>query len=101
MPVFVDGEAQVVPAFKDPKGWLQMDLWVETEFDSDGDGALDRMHVDVTRPGQTESEGLKVAVIYETSPYYSGIAGDSREFFWDPNHELGTRRRSSTSRGAP
>ncbi len=89
VPVFVDGEAQVVPAFKDPKGWLQMDLWVETEFDSDGDGALDRMHVDVTRPGQTESEGLKVAVIYETSPYYSGIAGDSREFFWDPNHELG------------
>ena len=73
-PVFDKGEAQVVPAFKDPKGWIQQDLWVETEFDSNGDGKPDRMHVDVTRPGQTESEGLKVAVIYQTSPYFSGIA---------------------------
>ncbi len=88
-PVFDKGEAQVVPAFKDPKGWIQQDLWVETEFDSNGDGKPDRMHVDVTRPGQTESEGLKVAVIYQTSPYFSGIAGDSRDFFWDPKHELG------------
>jgi X-Pro dipeptidyl-peptidase len=30
-------------------------LWVETEFDSDGDGELDRVHVDVTRPGPTET----------------------------------------------
>ena len=51
-----------------------MHLWVETEFDSDGDGMLDRMHVDVTRPAQTESEGLKVPVIYETSPYFWGTA---------------------------
>ena len=88
-PVFENGEAQVVPAFKDRATWVQHQLWVETEFDSDGDGELDRMHVDVSRPGQTDSEGLKVAVIYETSPYYSGIAGDSRDFFWDPKHELG------------
>ena len=73
-PVFKDGMAQVVPEFKDAKDWIQHDLWVETEFDSDGNGKLDRMHVDVTRPGQTESEGLQVAVIYETSPYFSGIA---------------------------
>jgi X-Pro dipeptidyl-peptidase len=89
VPVFEKGEAQVVPAFKDPATWVQHSLWVEAEFDSDGDGKRDRMHVDVTRPGQTDSADLKVAVIYETSPYYSGIAGDSREFFWDPKHELG------------
>jgi len=89
VPVFEKGEAQVVPAFADPKTWVQHNLWVETEFDSDGDGKRDRMHVDVTRPGQTDAAGLKVAVIYETSPYYSGIAGDSREFFWDPKHEVG------------
>jgi hypothetical protein len=32
-------------------------LWVETGFDSDGDGKNDRMHVDVTRPKQTDTEG--------------------------------------------
>ena len=35
-----------------------------------GDGSRDRMFVDVTRQRQTETEGLKVPVIYESSPYY-------------------------------
>ena len=48
VPVFEDGEAQIVPAFSDPDKWIKEDLWVETEFDSDGDGKPDRMHVDVT-----------------------------------------------------
>ena len=48
-PVFVDGQAQIVPSFADPSAWIRHDLWVETEFDSDGDGRLDRVHVDVTR----------------------------------------------------
>lgn len=87
--VFADGQAQVVPAFEDKDQWIQHDLWVETEFDSDGDGERDRVHVDVTRPGQTASEGLKVHVIYETSPYYCGTAGDDTSIFWDPEHELG------------
>lgn len=89
LPVFKDGQAQVVDGFKDRKEWIQHDLWVETEFDSDGDGNPDRMHVDVTRPKQTDTEGLKVPVIYETSPYFSGVAGGS-DFFWDPKHGVGT-----------
>ena len=56
-PVFENGEAQIVPEFNNPDSWIQHDLWVETEFDSDGDGKPDRMHVDVTRPVQTETEG--------------------------------------------
>ncbi|MFT5290862.1 MAG: X-Pro dipeptidyl-peptidase [Planctomycetota bacterium] len=89
-PVFVDGEAQVVKAFKDSENWIQYDLWVEAEFDSDGDGKPDRMHVDVTRQAQTESEGLRVPVIYETSPYFSGTGSGDKSFFWDPEHELGS-----------
>ncbi|MEM8713123.1 MAG: Xaa-Pro dipeptidyl-peptidase [Planctomycetota bacterium] len=88
-PVFKDGEAQIVDAFKKRSSWIQHSLWVETEFDSDGDGALDRVYVDVTRPGQTDTEGLKVAAIYETSPYYWGVSGADSSFFWDPNHEIG------------
>ena len=34
-PVFRDGQAQVVPAFAEPRSWVRHDLWVETEFDSD------------------------------------------------------------------
>ena len=59
-PVFEDGQAQIVPAFEDAATWIRHDLWVETEFDSDGDGKLDRVHVDVTRPSQTNTEGLRV-----------------------------------------
>jgi X-Pro dipeptidyl-peptidase len=88
-PVFVDGQAQVVQAFADPKEWIRHRLWVETEFDSDGDGRPDRMHVDVTRPKQTETEGLKVPVIYETSPYFSGTGGTDKQYFWNPRQELG------------
>lgn len=88
-PVFKDGEAQIVKAFEDPDYWIREDLWVETEFDSDGDGLLDRMHVDVTRPRQTESEGLKLPVVYNSSPYFAGTAGNNREFFWDVRHEIG------------
>ena len=88
-PVIKDGEAQIVDAFKDSDRWIRHDLWVESEFDSDGDGKMDRMHVDVTRPIQTEHEGLKVAVIYCSSPYFAGTAGSSTEFFWDPRQEVG------------
>ena len=73
-PIFKDGEAQVVPEFNNPDEWLRHDLWVETEFDTDGDGKKDRMHVSVTRPKQTE-DGLKLPVVYATSPYYAGTAG--------------------------
>ncbi len=49
-------------------------VFVETATDSDGDGKLDRIRADIIRPKETE-EGLKVPVIYEMSPYRSGIKG--------------------------
>jgi X-Pro dipeptidyl-peptidase len=89
VPVFTDGQTQVVPGFKDSKNWIRHDLWVEAEFDSDGDGKLDRMHVGVTRPQQTESEGLKLPVIMISSPYFGGKPSKSRDYFWKVRHELG------------
>lgn len=88
-PVFKDGQAQIVEAFKTPSEWIRHDLWVETTFDTDGDGKLDRMHVAVTRPKQTETEGLKLPVIYVSSPYFAGVAQGGRELFWNVKHELG------------
>ena len=86
--VFVDGQAQVVPAFETPADWIRERLWVETEFDSDHDGKKDRMHVDVTRQKQTETEGLKVPVIYESSPYFAGTSGNA-DVNWNVKHEIG------------
>ena len=86
--VIENGEAQIVPAFADTSTWIRQELWVETEFDTDGDGRLDRVHVDVTRPGAT-AEGLRVPVVYETSPYYSGTAGINLGHFWDLRQEVG------------
>lgn len=88
-PIFQNGEAQVVEAFKDSADWIRHDLWVETEFDTDGDGKMDRMHVAVTRPKQTDTEGLKLPIVYATSPYYAGTAGNDPDLFWDVRHELG------------
>ena len=88
-PVFKDGEAHPVAAFETSKDWIRHDLWVETEFDSDGDGKPDRMHVSVTRQLQTDTEGLKVPVVYESSPYYSGTGSTDKEHFWSPRQELG------------
>ncbi len=87
-PIFVDGQAQVVGAFSNSSDWIRESLWVETEFDSDHDGKRDRVHVDVTRQKQTETDGLRVPVIYESSPYFAGTG--SGDINWDVHQELGT-----------
>ncbi len=89
-PVIVDGEAQKVPAFENQDEWIRHDLWVVTEFDSDGDGKPDRMHVSVTRPKQTETEGLKLPVIFESSPYFAGTASGAVPYRWNVRQELNT-----------
>ena len=86
-PVFRNGMAQLVPAFQDSSSWIRQDLWVETDFDTDHDGKHDRVHVDVTRPRQTETDGLKLAVLYGSSPYFAGTARG--QVNWNVEQELG------------
>lgn len=97
-PQFANGSAQVVPAFADSSRWIRQRLWVETEFDSDGDGTRDRVHVDVTRPGGTAS-GLKLPVVYESSPYYAGTSGP-RNHLWNVQQEVGAIPPARTSQPA-
>lgn len=87
-PVFQNGMAQIVPAFQDTSTWIRQHLWVQTDFDSDRDGKKDRVHVDVTRPGQTETDGLKVPIVYGSSPYYAGTARG--QVNWNVQQELRT-----------
>ncbi len=88
LPEFKDGQAQPVAAFSDQNSWIKEALWVETEFDSDQDGKKDRVFVDVTRQKQTETEGLKVPVLYHSSPYFAGTSDGSSDL-WDVKQELG------------
>ncbi|MBE2316733.1 Xaa-Pro dipeptidyl-peptidase [Solirubrobacter sp. CPCC 204708] len=85
VPTFINGLAQPVFATAEAD-WINYELWVESNFDSDRDGKKDRIHVDVSRPKETETDGLKVPVIFEDSPYYAG-GSDSPNF--SVEHELG------------
>ncbi|WP_380167804.1 Xaa-Pro dipeptidyl-peptidase [Jannaschia sp. R86511] len=51
-------------------------VWVETDLDTDSDGVLDRVLVDLSRPAPT-ADGLEVPVVLEASPYRSGTWGDA------------------------
>ncbi len=69
-PVFRHGLA--MPVFTEsPADYVEQELWVTAATDSDHDGQKDLIHIDVTRPQETR-HGLKVPVVFEASPYYSG-----------------------------
>ncbi|HET6547618.1 MAG TPA: CocE/NonD family hydrolase, partial [Solirubrobacter sp.] len=88
VPTFVNGLAQDVFS-SDSDDWISGDVWVESDFDSDGDGKLDRLHADYTLPQETATDGLKVPVVFEDSPYYAGTAPDYSN--WNVEHELGAQ----------
>jgi X-Pro dipeptidyl-peptidase len=85
VPTFVNGLSQAVFA-QGSANWVNHELWVETTMDTDFDGRRDRVHVDVSRPTETETDGLKVPVIYEDSPYYAGGADITN---WAVDHPIG------------
>ncbi|KQY64085.1 Xaa-Pro dipeptidyl-peptidase [Nocardioides sp. Root140] len=84
-PVFVDGQAQ--PVYTDSASWIREEGWAIADVDSDGDGAPDRIHFDITRPAETE-EGVKLPVLMEASPYYAGgndvVNHDVHHELWEP-----------------
>jgi predicted acyl esterase len=88
VPTFVNGLSQAVFTTT-RRDWVQGQVWVEANFDSDGDGKLDRMHADYVLPPETQTDGLKVPVIYEDSPYFAGTAPNYSN--WNVAHELGAQ----------
>jgi X-Pro dipeptidyl-peptidase len=51
-------------------------VYVQTPVDTDHDGKLDRVAIDISRPRETATQGFKVPVIFEHSPYRKGTWGD-------------------------
>ena len=85
VPTFVNGLSQNVFS-ANPADWVNGEVWVQSTFDSDGDGELDRIHADYSLPAETQTDGLKVPVVFEASPYYAGTGEASN---WPVDHELG------------
>jgi X-Pro dipeptidyl-peptidase len=56
---------------------IEETLFVQTPVDTDRDGKRDRVRLQLSRPGETESRDIKVPVVFEHSPYrYNG--GDAQ-----------------------
>ncbi len=64
-----DGQTEPVYSYADA---IRERLYVQTPLDTDHDGRPDRIHIDVIRPKETAA-GLKTPVIFEMSPYRSGL----------------------------
>jgi X-Pro dipeptidyl-peptidase len=58
---------------------IEETVFVETTVDSDLDGKRDRVRLNLSRPGETRTQGIKVPVIFEHSPYRANTGGA-------PNH---------------
>ncbi|MFI6181264.1 Xaa-Pro dipeptidyl-peptidase [Nonomuraea sp. NPDC051191] len=75
-----DGRTQPVFSYADA---VREHVYVESTVDSDLDGALDRVRVDIIRPKES-GPGLKVPVIIDESPYYDnsgrGNEGERKQY---------------------
>ncbi|MFI6322018.1 Xaa-Pro dipeptidyl-peptidase [Nonomuraea sp. NPDC050556] len=76
-----DGRTQPVFSYADA---IREYVYVEAPIDSDADGALDRVRVDIIRPKES-GPGLKVPVIIDESPYYdnSGRGSEAERKVYD------------------
>jgi X-Pro dipeptidyl-peptidase len=52
---------------------IEQTVFVESEVDSNGDGRRDRVRIQISRPGETESQDIKVPVVFEHSPYRGNL----------------------------
>jgi X-Pro dipeptidyl-peptidase len=70
--VVQDGVTQPVLPFANA---IEEVVFVESEVDSDGNGVRDRVRIRISRPGETETQGFKVPVVFAHSPYRGDTGG--------------------------
>lgn len=80
-----NGRTQPVFSYADA---IREHVYVESSVDSDADGRLDRVRVDIIRP-QESGPGLRVPVVIDESPYYDnsgrGNEGERKVYDADGN----------------
>lgn len=107
------------PGLPTPPSWLKVEngvsvpqfaladaveetLFVQTTVDSDLDGVKDRVRVRLSRPGETETLGIKVPVIFEHSPYrYNTGGGDNHNVDFSVLPQEGVQPFSARVGGTP
>ncbi|SCE93624.1 Xaa-Pro dipeptidyl-peptidase [Micromonospora mirobrigensis] len=67
--VVADGVTQPVFGYADA---VRQRVFVTSDVDTDGDGALDKVALDIIRPAASD-QGLRVPVVMDASPYYSTV----------------------------
>jgi X-Pro dipeptidyl-peptidase len=80
-PPWLELENGVTKAKFDFAQAIEQTVFVETELDSDFDGRRDRVRIRLSRPRETDTQGYKVPVVFEHSPY-RGNTGSL------PNHNV-------------
>jgi X-Pro dipeptidyl-peptidase len=119
---FLSLAAPAAPAAaQSPPSWLQFEdgatkaqfdftkaieevVWVESEVDSDRDGAKDLIRLRISRPSEPAAAGHKVPVVFEHSPYRGDTgnpANHSVDFEFLPQERRASasaQRRAETSR---
>jgi len=71
-----DGETDAVYSYADA---IRERVWVQVPgVDQDGNGVDDRVALEIMRPLETGTSGLKVPVIIDASPYYTSVSRDGQ-----------------------
>ena len=84
-PLFVDGVAQPIFEYSDPTqangdtGVVRFCVYVETNYDTDGDGKRDLVKALVQLPHEV-LDGLQVPTIYEARPYITGCTAGATPY---------------------
>ena len=112
-PLFVNGMAQPIfpftsgavmegynsdePYSNEDSDIIRFFVWVETDYDTDGDGKLDLVKALVQLPRAAAEGDFEAATIYEARPYITGCTdrtfgyGDGSDLDWDPyTNKVGT-----------
>src|SRR5687767_9242884 len=70
-------------------------VFVETPLDTDEDGALDRVRIRISRPRETQTQGIDVPVVFEHSPYrgdFGNAVNHNVDFARMPQEGAGEKR---------
>jgi len=80
---------------------IEETVFVETPLDTDDDGARDRVRIRISRPAETETQGYKVPVIFEHSPYrgdFGDAVNHNVDFEVMPQEGIGEHKRGAAAR---
>lgn len=68
-PLFVNGMAQPIYDYNNVERFV---VYVESNYDTDGDGKLDLVKALIQLPGEALEDGVTMPIIYEARPYIAG-----------------------------